>query len=383
MKMIYLDNAATSWPKPSEVLEAMQRVLINYAGNPGRGGHEAELQAARLIYQVRVDLSEFFGGDSPTQVIFTSNATHALNQALFGLLRPGDHVITSSLEHNAVTRPLWALAQQGVQVTEISADTEQGFPLKEYEEAFKENTKLVVTLHASNVTGFMLPIEHIGSIAKAHAVPYLLDAAQTAGVFPIDLSKLPIDMIAFPGHKGLLGPQGTGGLILREGISLRPMIYGGTGSLSELDQQPDFLPDALESGTLNGVGIAGLGAGVRYIREREIDRIRKREQALCQILIDGLRSIKGVRLYGGIKAEEKAPIVSFNIADHDSMFVGFELNKQAGVMARAGLHCAPHAHQTLGTIVQGAIRFSPSHFTTEVDIDTALEAVESIAKDLQ
>ena len=381
--MIYLDNAATSWPKPSEVLEEMQSVLINYAGNPGRGGHEAALQAARLIYQVRVDLTEFFGGEFPTQVIFTSNATHALNQALFGLLRPGDHVITSALEHNAVTRPLWALAQQGVQVTEISADNELGFALQDFEEAFKENTKLVVTLHASNVTGFVLPIEQIGSIAKAHGVPYLLDAAQTAGVFPIDLSKLPIDMIAFPGHKGLLGPQGTGGLILAEDISLRPLIYGGTGSLSELDQQPDFLPDALESGTLNGVGIAGLGAGVRYIREKGIDRIRKREQALCQLLIDGLMSIKGVQLYGGIKAEEKAPIVSFNIGNHDSKYVGFELSKRAEVIARAGLHCAPHAHQTLGTIVQGVIRFSPSHFTTEEEIDKALEAVEGIALDLR
>jgi len=278
-----------------------------------------------------------------------------------------------------VTRPLWALAQQGVQVTEIPADTEQSFSLKDFEEAFQENTKLVVTLHASNVTGFVLPIEKIGSIAKAHGVPYLLDAAQTAGVFPIDLSKLPIDMIAFPGHKGLLGPQGTGGLILREGISLRPLIYGGTGSLSELDQQPDFLPDALESGTLNGVGIAGLGAGVRYIREKGIDQIRKREQALCQLLIDGLQSIKGVRIYGGLKAEEKAPIVSFNIGNLDSMFVGFELSEQAKVIARAGLHCAPHAHQTLGTIVQGVIRFSPSHFTTEVEINKALEAVETIA----
>ena len=270
-----------------------------------------------------------------------------------------------------------------MQVTEISADNEQGFSLKDYEEAFKENTKLVVTLHASNVTGFILPIEQSGSVAKAHGVPYLLDAAQTAGVFPIDLSES-IDMIAFPGHKGLLGPQGTGGLILREGISLRPLIYGGTGSLSELDQQPDFLPDALESGTtLNGVGIAGLGAGVRYIREKGIDRIRKHEQALCQLLINGLQSIKGVRLYGGIKAEEKAPIVSFNIGDYDSNFVGFELSKLAGVIARAGLHCAPHAHRTLGTLVQGIIRFSPSHFSTEVEINKALEAVESIALDLR
>lgn len=381
--MIYLDNAATSWPKPSEVLEEIQRVLINYAGNPGRGGHEAALQAARLIYQARVNIVEFFGGESPPQVIFTSNATHALNQALFGLLRPGDHVITSSLEHNAVTRPLWILAQQGVQVTEIAVDMEQGFLLKDYEAAFKKNTKLVVTLHASNVTGFVLPIEKIGSIAKAHGVPYLLDAAQTAGVFSIKLDKLPVDMIAFPGHKGLLGPQGTGGLILREGISLRPLIYGGTGSLSELDQQPDFLPDALESGTLNGVGIAGLGAGVRYIHEKGIDWIRKREQALCQSLTDGLKVIPGIKLYGGTKVEEKAPIVAFNIGRQDSLFVSFELSERAGIIARAGLHCAPHAHQTIGTMEQGVIRFSPSHFTTEEDINKVLEVVESIAVDLQ
>ena len=194
--MIYLDNAATSWPKPSEVSEEIQQVLNHCAGNPGRGGHDAALQAARLIYQVRLDLAEFFGGDSPSQVVFTSNATHALNQVLFGLLKPGDHVITSSLEHNAVARPLWALMQQGVQVTEIAVDQEQGFLFKEYEAAFKKNTKLVVTLHASNVTGLVLPIEKIGSIAKANGVPYLLDAAQTAGVFPINMNKSSIDMIS-------------------------------------------------------------------------------------------------------------------------------------------------------------------------------------------
>lgn len=378
--MIYLDNAATSWPKPPEVLDEIQRVLKHCAGNPGRGGHEAAFQAARLIFQVRVDIAEFFGGESPLQAVFTSNATHALNQALFGVLKPGDHVITSAMEHNAVTRPLWVLAQQGVQVTEIAVDPEQGFSLKEYETAFKRNTKLVVTLHASNVTGMVLPIEQIGSIAKANGVPYLLDAAQTAGVFPIELKKLPVDMIAFPGHKGLLGPQGTGGLILGEGISLRPLLYGGTGSLSERDQQPDFLPDALESGTLNGAGIAGLGAGVRYIRERGLDQIRRHDQALCQDLIDGLRAIKGVRIYGGIKAKEKAPLVAFNIGTQDSSFVEFELSEQAGVIARAGLHCAPHAHQTLGTIEQGVVRFSPSYFTTKEDVVKALEAVESLSK---
>lgn len=379
--MIYLDNAATTWPKPPEVQQSMIEAL-NLGGNAGRGGHSASVQAQRLLHQVREDLCEFLGADEPTQVIFTHNATHALNQALFGLLQPGDHVITSSLEHNAVTRPLKVLADQGVEVTEILVVPEQEFPWAEYEQAFRKNTKLVVTIHASNVTGTLLPIERIGRIARRHGAFYLLDASQTAGVFPLDLGHVPLDLLAFPGHKGLLGPQGTGGLILKPYVKLKPLLYGGTGSLSESDEQPDFLPDALESGTLNGAGIAGLGAGLRYLKAQGLDKIRYQEQTLCRRLTQGLLEIPELTLYGGTDASAKAPIVSFNIGDLDSTFVAFTLEQTAGIVARAGLHCAPHAHRTLGTMEQGVVRLSPSHFTTEEEIDRTIDAVKMVARDL-
>ncbi len=380
--MIYLDNAATTWPKPKEVAESMQEALTLTGGNPGRGGHAVALQASRMIFRVREDLAEFFGIDDPTCVIFTPNTTQALNQALFGYLNPGDHVITSSIEHNAVSRPLWVLAQRGVKVTQIPVLPEREFPWQEYEKAFNKNTKLVVTVHASNVTGTIMPIERIGKIARAKGVLYLLDAAQSAGLFPLDFGRMPFDMLAFPGHKAMLGPQGTGGLILRPKIALRPLIYGGTGSLSESDQQPDFLPDALESGTLNGVGIAGLGAGVRYLKTYGVDNVLRREQALCQRLIVGLSKISGVQIHGGLDAEKKAPIVAFNIGKLDSTIVGYALDQVSRVIARSGLHCAPHAHSSLGTTQQGVVRFSPSHFSTEEEIDLAIEAVTQIALEM-
>lgn len=379
--MIYLDNAATTWPKPQQVLDAIQEVLMHKGGNAGRGGHGAAMQVARLIYQTRQDLCDLFGTDDPSRVVFTQNATHALNQALFGLLKPGDHVITSSIEHNAVARPLWALKQRGVEVSEVPGIPGREFDLEGYDKAFQTNTKLVVTLHASNVTGTLLPVKEIGQIAHEHNAYYLLDAAQTAGVFPIDMVRQSVDLLAFPGHKGLLGPQGTGGLLIQKGLSLEPLIYGGTGSLSEADFQPDFLPDSLESGTLNAVGIAGLGAGVRYILSEGVDRIRVREQALCRRLWNGLREIPGVKLYGSDMVEWRSPIVAFNIGDMDSVEASFRLEEKAGIIARAGLHCAAHAHRMFGTLEQGVIRFSPSHFTSEKEIETALRAVKGLAEE--
>jgi len=379
--MIYLDNAATTWPKPQQVVTVIEEALIHKAGNAGRGGHGAAIQVGRLIHQTREDLCVLFGTDDPTRVIFTHNATHALNQALFGLLHKGDHVITSSIEHNAVARPLWALKQRGVEVTEVPGIPGKEFDLEAYDKAFRPNTKLVVTLHASNVTGILLPVEEIGQLAHEHGVYYLLDAAQTAGVFPIDMEHLAVDILAFPGHKGLLGPQGTGGLIVMPGIRLEPLIYGGTGSLAEEDRQPDFLPDALESGTMNGAGIAGLGAGVRYILNEGINKIRTREQALCRKLWNGLRGISGVTLYGNDLLEVRSPIVAFNIGELSSIEASFILEEQAGVIARAGLHCAAHVHKMLGTLEQGVVRFSPSHFTSEEEIETTLQAVKRVAED--
>ncbi len=380
--MIYLDNAATTWPKPSEVINVMQEAFIS-GGNPGRGAHNVSLQAARRIFRVRETLADFFGFTEPKRVVFTSNATQALNQALFGLLRPGDHVITSSLEHNAVFRPLWALAQQGLEITEVRVDPESNeFPLQDFEGSFKSNTKLVVTLHASNVTGTLFPVADIGRIARKNYVPYLVDAAQTAGVFPINMEEMNIDLLAFPGHKGLLGPQGTGGLIVREGIHLNPIMYGGTGSLSESDLQPEFFPDVLESGTLNSLGIAGLGAALEYLKKIGIEKIRKREQELCQYLIDGLMQIEGIKIYGGLDAKTKAPIVSFNLKDVDSTIVGYVLEQEAGIIARSGLHCAPHAHATLDTLKQGVVRLSPSNYTTDEEIDTAIKIIRQVATGL-
>ena len=379
--MIYLDNAATTWPKPQQVVKSIEEALVNKGGNAGRGGHGAAMQMARLIHQTREDLCSLFGTDDPTRVIFTQNATHALNQALFGFLQRGDHVITSSIEHNAVARPLWALKQRGVQVSEVPGLPGNEFDLEAYDKAFRPNTKLVVTLHASNVTGTLLPVREIGQIAHEHGVYYLLDAAQTAGVFPIDLGRLAVDLLAFPGHKGLLGPQGTGGLIIKPEIQLEPLIYGGTGSLSEEDRQPDFLPDALESGTLNGAGIAGLGAGVRYILNEGVDKIRVSEQALCRKLWNGLREIPSVQLYGSDMVERRSPIVAFNIGKLDSVEASYILEEKAGIIARAGLHCAAHAHRMLGTVTQGVVRFSPSHFTSEDEIEKALKAVKEVAEE--
>ncbi|WP_041272624.1 aminotransferase class V-fold PLP-dependent enzyme [Desulfitobacterium hafniense] len=380
--MIYLDNAATTWPKPPEVVQAMNNFMIHNGGNPGRGTHAASIQAAHVIFDTRVELAELFGLKDPSRIVFTNNTTYALNQALFGLLNPGDHVITSSLEHNAVARPLKALAKYGVSVTEVSGEPGDEFNLEEYRQSFQENTKCVVTLHASNVTGTILPIEEIGNIAWEHGVKYLVDVAQTAGVFDLDLKNLPVDILTFPGHKGLLGPQGTGGLAIRKGVQLKPLIYGGTGSLSESEDQPDFLPDQLESGTLNGVGIAGLGGSVRYLRSVGIDERRESELELCRQLIDGLCGIKGVKIYGEKNVLKRAPIVSFNIGSLDSMFVADRLDQYYGIRCRAGMHCAPHAHRMLGTMDQGVIRFSPSHYTKSTEIADAIYAVSQLAKEL-
>ncbi len=380
--MIYLDNASTSWPKPPQVGEKMQEIMTSHGGNPGRGRHTASLENAHLVYRVREKIAAFFKLSDPLRIIFTLNATHAINQALFGLLKPGDHVITTSIEHNAVSRPLHALSKQGIELTILPIGFDQPFPFQLYKEAFRENTRLVVTLHASNVTGMVLPIQKIGAIAHEYRVPYLVDASQTAGILPIDLNTLPIDILALPGHKGLLGPTGTGVLILPGLLKLSPLIYGGTGSLSESLEQPDFLPDALESGTLNTVGIAGLGAAIDYLNEVGAEHIYEQERQLCTYLAEGLKTIDGLILYSQWKNQDHAPIVSFNLEGQDSTLVSHTLEQISGIIARAGLHCAPNAHSSLGTIEQGTVRFSPSHFTTKEEIEKTVETVSLIAKEM-
>jgi cysteine desulfurase / selenocysteine lyase len=381
--MIYLDNAATSWPKPKQVLEAMEKAVVNFGANPGRGNHQGSMDIARIVYRTREALAELFGIKDPNRIVFTSNATHALNLGIQGFLEPGDHVITSSMEHNSVWRPLKHLEVQGIELDVAACDELGQIAPRTIEGLLKPNTKLIVLTHASNVTGTLLPVTQIGEIAKQHNVVFMVDAAQTAGVFPIDVEKMNIGLLAFPGHKGLMGPQGTGGLYIAPGINLKPIFHGGTGSSSELDFQPEVLPDRYESGTLNAVGIAGLGAGVTYLLKQGINNLRERELHICNQLTNSLANIPGVVIYGPKDINCKVPVVSINIGNTDSTEIGFILDRAFNIAVRAGLHCAPQAHRTIGTLAQGTVRFSPSHFTTEQEIITAITAVNEIGREMQ
>lgn len=377
--MIYLDNAATSWPKPDAVYQAVDRCLRHSAANPGRGGHRQALAAGQIVYDTREGLAELFNIDDPNRIVFTLNATVALNMALAGYLRPGDCVVTTSMEHNAVARPLRRLEEQGVQVTVVPCDSNGTLSFADLDQAVTPDTRLLVIGHASNVTGTVVPLGEIGRLAASRGVPLLVDAAQTAGVEEVDVAEMNIAMLAFPGHKGLLGPQGSGGLYVREDITLAPLICGGTGSNSESDRQPDFLPDRLESGTLNTPGIAGLSEGVRFVLDTGVAAIRRREMALTEQLLTGLQEIPGVVVYGRPDITGRTAVVSFNIAGQDSAQVAYLLDRDYGIACRAGLHCAPWAHQTLGTIRQGTVRFSPGFFTTPQEVDEAVAAVRRIA----
>lgn len=381
--MIYLDNAATSWPKPEGVVKAMEKVMLDFGSNPGRGSHQGTLGVGRLVLRTRELLAQLFGVPDPSRIVFTGNATQALNMGIYGMLETGDHVITTSMEHNSVWRPLKYLERRGVELEAVACDHEGKLNPADIQSAIKRNTKLIITTHASNVTGTVMPIEEIGKIAREHGIFYMVDAAQTAGVIPIDVEKYMIDLLAFPGHKGLLGPQGTGGLFVGPRVTLEPLIQGGTGSSSELEFQPEALPDRYESGTLNTVGIAGLGAGLEYILSEGLDKIYQRETLLCQSLISGLEKVPGIKIYGPRAREERAPLVSVNLGQVDANEIAFILDRAFGIAVRSGLHCAPQAHHTIGTLRQGTIRFSPSSFTSEQDIASAVQAMSEIAKELQ
>lgn len=377
--MIYLDNAATTWPKPETVIEAMTACLREAGANPGRGGHRMSLAAGRIILETRELLAELIKAENAVRVVFTGNATESLNLAIKGVLRPGEHVITSAMEHNSVTRPLQALCAQGVEITVVPCTPEGYLDPADVRAAIRKNTRMIALIHASNVTGTIMPVKEIGALAREQGVLYLVDAAQTMGYLDIDVQQMNIDLLAFPGHKSLYGPQGTGGLYIREGVDLSPLKEGGTGSSSESLEQPEVMPDRFESGTLNTVGLAGLGAGIKYINAQGLGNIRAHGQKILKRLLAGLREISGVTLYGPGQADRQVPVVSFNVKNLGSSEVAFVLDRVYDIACRSGLHCAPGAHRTVGTLESGTVRLSLSHQNTEEEVDRTLEAIAEIA----
>ncbi len=383
MSLIYLDNAATSFPKPPQVVDAIVHFLTKIGANAGRSGHRLSVEAGRIIYETREALAELFHIPDPLRIVFGHNVTEMLNLVLRGFLRPGDHVVTSSMEHNSVMRPLRALEREGVEVTVVPCSPEGLLDPVELERALRPNTRLIVLNHASNVTGTILPVREAGRIARRYGTFLLVDAAQTAGAYPIDAEADGIDFLAFTGHKGLFGPTGTGGLYIGPRVlleELRPLKRGGTGSRSELEEQPDFLPDKYESGTQNAAGLAGLGAGVRFILETGVEEIRRHEMELTALLLEGLSSIERVRLYGPQDLSSRVGIVSFNIEGMEPSEVALALDEEFGIMCRPGLHCAPSAHKTIGTFPRGTVRFSVGFFNTREEVEKAIEAVKKIAR---
>jgi len=375
----YLDNAATSLPKPPGVAEAVA-AAIRRAGNPGRSGHILSVRSARDLFTARERLAELFGAGDSSRFVFTENATAALNQAIKGTLRPGDHVVTTSVEHNSVMRPLRRMEESGVRVTVVRAGADGVVDARAVVAAFRRETRMVVLVHASNVSGAIQPVGAVVAAARKRGVLTLVDAAQTAGAVPIDLSSLPVDLLAASGHKGLLGPQGTGFLYVRDGVDVVPLVEGGTGSRSESDHQPDFYPDALESGTQNSVGVAGLAVSLAWLLRKGVDAVRRREIALVEELLTGLSRIPGVSVFGPPDPSRRASVVSFLVDGLDPAEVGRRLEREHGVLVRAGLHCSPNGHRTLGTFPAGTVRVSPGPFTTRGEIARLLSGVRKIRR---
>lgn len=377
--MTYFDNAATTFPKPEIVYASTIEAMREYGANPGRSGHKIALKMNRGIYNTREALANMFHINKPMNVIFTFNCTESLNLGIKGILKPGDHVITTSMEHNSVHRPIKHLESIGVETTIIQADKMGYINPNDIIKVIRSNTKLIVTTHISNLTGTIMPIKEIGCIAKEYGIIYLVDAAQSAGVYDIDVNTMNIDILAFPGHKGLLGPQGTGGLYIREGLDIQEVFQGGTGSISHSLKQPDISPDRYESGTPNGPGIIGLGAGIEYINLKGMDFIRKQEEQLTQQFIEEVSKISGVKIYGPCDVKKQAAVVSLNIKDYDSSEIAYILDEKYDIMVRSGLHCAPLAHKTIGTFDQGVVRFSFSPFNTIEEIEYGIKAIREIA----
>ena len=374
----YLDNAATSWPKPETVYQAVDHFMREVGATPGRGGHRREVESAHIIDQARLAIAELFHAPDPVGVVFTMNATHAINMALKGLLNPGDHVITSSIEHNAMWRPLKALERHGVAVTAIPCAPDGTLALADVEAAIRPSTRLIAMLHASNVLGTILPVANVGSLAHKHGVLFLVDAAQTAGAYPIDMAAMNIDLLAFPGHKGLFGPHGTGGLVIQPGIVLETWVEGGSGVESAPETMPKALPSHLEAGTQNAAGIAGLLAGVRFVREQGVEQIREHEMSLTALLIDTLRVVPGLTVLGPTDLSQRTAVVSVTVDGYVPDQLAAVLDQVFDVATRAGLHCAPQAHRTSGTLETGALRFSPGYFTMADEIHEVAEGLLSI-----
>ncbi|MBO8125670.1 MAG: aminotransferase class V-fold PLP-dependent enzyme [Firmicutes bacterium] len=379
--MIYLDNAATSWPKPESVYREVGDFLRRAGANPGRGGHALARAASEMVESVRQELATFFHVSRPEQFVFTSNATDALNLAIKGTLNPGDHVVTSSLEHNSVLRPLYHLSQErDVSYTVVEAGPDGLITAEEIIAAVTLRTKLIVLTHASNVTGGLLPIEEVGNYAREKGIIFLVDAAQTAGEIEIDLEKLPVDMLALAGHKALMGPTGIGALYIREGVLLKSLKEGGTGTRSDLEHQPEEWPYKYESGTLNTSGIAGLGAALAFIKEVGLQAISQHIMDLTQSFLAGCTQIPGVKVYGPKERNRRVGVVSLNVENLNPDEVGFILDQIYGIAVRAGLHCAPLAHRSLGTYPQGSVRFSFGYFNTEDEVKAALQALREISE---
>ena len=381
--MIYLDNAATSWPKPPAVIKAMTDVLEHAGGNPGRSGHRLSIAAARVTYDTREDIAQFLGISDPLRVIFTGNATHAINLVLEGMLKPGDHVVTSSMEHNAVMRPLRHLENEGVCLIRVPCAADGTLNPGDLAGVIDSRTKLVVMTHASNVVGTLMPIADIAAIAHKTGALLLVDAAQTAGAIPIDMQATGIDLLAFTGHKELLGPPGIGGLVIGDNVDvskIEPLIRGGTGSRSDSEEQPDDLPDKYESGTANLVGIAGLGAGLKWIKEMGINTIRDHHKKLSQTLMEGLSDLPKVKIYGTLDPDRSVSIVSISITGKHVSEIGLRLDEEYDILTRVGLHCSPAAHRTIGSFPGGTVRLAPGVFNTVDDIQQAVQAIGKVIK---
>lgn len=382
--IIYFDNAATTYPKPQEVLESQNNFYKEIGGNPGRSGHRLSIKAGEIIEDTRDEIASLINAEDPLQVAFTFNASHALNLAVWGVLKEGDRAITSTLEHNSVARPLRRAENiLNIDLDFVRCDHTTGLiDLEDLETKLKKRTKLVTICHGSNVSGTIQPLKEIGELARKHGALLLTDAAQTAGTFPIDVREMNVDMLAFTGHKGLYGPMGTGGIYVRPGIRLDPVLQGGTGSRSEYDIQPEFLPDLLETGTPNAGGLAGLAAGIRFVKQKGVEHIHNYEKELARQLIEGLKEIPGIR-YIGIDPTngegERLGVVSF-FSDRISVSeLGSRLDEEFNILTRVGLHCAPWAHKTFGTFPEGCVRSSFSLFNTKEEVDEALRAIKSIA----